>query len=41
MQLRGLVKPAREQYEDMPVFSELEEMLLLVERLEGAFVHQK
>ena len=34
MQLRGIIKPARESYEEMPVFNELEEMLLLVERLE-------
>ena len=35
MQLRGLIKPGRQVYEEMPVFGSLQQMLLSIERLEG------
>lgn len=35
MQLRGLIRPGRQEYEETPIFSTLEQMLLSVERLES------
>ena len=38
MQLRGLIKLGREQYEEMPVFADLQQMLISVERAESTIV---